>query len=103
MADLGHFAPPSGQPLQRRLNADQGKSVGDLNPDRGVIARLLPAANLAIDANADEPRRKRGTEQQMIDAQPTIAPEVISKVIPEGVDALLGMHPAQRVGPAARE
>jgi hypothetical protein len=88
----------------RRLTTRiDGKSVGNLRPGRGVIARLLPAANFTIDAGTDEPRRKRGTEQQVIDAQPAIAPEVISKEIPEGVDAILGMHPAKRVGPAARE
>lgn len=32
---------------------------------------------------ADEPRRERGAKQQMIDAQPAIAPEVISKVVPK--------------------
>jgi hypothetical protein len=70
---------------------------------RGVIARFLPAANLAIDACTDEPRRKAGAGQKMIDARSAIALEVISKVIPEAIDGLLGMHLAQRVRPAARE
>ena len=48
-----------------------------------------------------ESRGKRRTEQQVIDAQPAIAPIMVAKVIPEGVDALLGMHPAERIGPAA--
>src|SRR5580704_375334 len=36
----------------------------------------------------------------MIDAQASVAPEIISEVVPEGVDALVRMHLAKGIGPA---
>ncbi len=68
-----------------------------------MIACLLPAADFAIDAGADQARSGRRTEKQMIDAQPRVAREIISKVIPKGVDADARIQLAQRIGPAARD
>ena len=64
-----------------------------------MIARLLPTADFAVDARIEEPRLERGTKEQVIDAKPPTAAVVISKEVPEGVDALIGMLLAQRVGP----
>ncbi len=65
-----------------------------------MIARLLPAADLAIDARAHEALGDRWAEKQMIDAQSGIALPGISEVIPKGVDALVRMQLAHRIGPA---
>jgi hypothetical protein len=60
-----------------------------------VIARLLATADFAVDARVEEPRLERGTKEQVVDAKPPIAAVVISKVVPEGVDALIGVLLAQ--------
>ena len=43
------------RPKARRNGAkvDGDQSVGDLHPSRGMVARFVPAAHLAIDACAD--------------------------------------------------
>jgi len=61
-----------------------------------VIARLLATADFAVDARVEEPRLECGTKEQVVvDAKPPIAAVVISKVVPEGVDALIGVLLAQ--------
>ena len=55
-----------------------------------MLARSFPAADLAIDARADQTCRRRA-EKQMIDAWAGIAHPGISEVIPKGVDALIRM------------
>src|SRR5579862_2335458 len=72
-------------------------------PGRRMIAGFFPAANFTIDACADESRRCRWTQQQMIDTQARIARIVVSEIVPKGVDALLRMQLAQRVSPAHRD
>ena len=64
-----------------------------------MVARLLPAAHVPVDAGAHQPSRRRRVEQQVIDAQPGVAPVGIAKVIPVGVDRLVGMHRPQGIGP----
>src|SRR5689334_2272667 len=76
------------------------RSVREFNPDRRVVARLLPAARGAIDAGALETRGERRAEQQVIDAQASVARVGVPEIVPERVDALAGMQRAQRVGPA---
>jgi hypothetical protein len=49
----------------RRRRADR-TGVGELDPDRSVIARLFPAANLAIDTGCHESFRHRRVEQEMV-------------------------------------
>jgi hypothetical protein len=65
-----------------------------------MVARLLPATRLAIDVGRDEAVGDRRAEQQMVDAEPGVAGERVSKVVPERVDPLVRMQRAQRVGPA---
>ncbi len=60
-----------------------------------MIARLLATADFAVDARVEEPRLECGTKEQVVDAKPPIAAVVISKVVPEGVDALIGVLLAQ--------
>jgi len=64
-----------------------------------MIARLLPAADFAIDTGADEARSDRRAEKHMIDAQPGVALIGISEVIPKGVDTLAWMQLTHRIGP----
>ena len=52
---------------------------GELDPDRRMVAGLLPAAHLAIDAGSDEPPGDRGAEQQMVDPQAGVAGEAFRK------------------------
>jgi hypothetical protein len=47
--------------------------IGDLDPDRRMVARLLPAAHVAIDLRVDQAIGDRRTEQQMVNPQPGIA------------------------------
>ena len=54
-----------------------------------MIARLLPAADFAIDARANKARGDGRAEKQMIDAQPGVALIGIPEVIPKGVDKRL--------------
>ena len=42
--------------------------VPQLHPRRGMIARLVPASHGSIDARAQQARRGRRVEQQVIDA-----------------------------------
>lgn len=68
-----------------------------------MIAALFPSAHYNIDLSVDEAFGKRRAEQQMIDAQPGISCKRISKIIPEGVDGLVGMERTERVGPTLFE
>ena len=65
-----------------------------------MIARLLPAADFAIDTGADEARSDRRAEKHVIDAQPGVALIGISEVIPKGVDTLAWMQLTHRIGPS---
>lgn len=55
---------------------------------------------MAIDLGIDQPVGKRRAQQEMVDAQSCIAAIGVPKVIPEGVDRLVRMDLAERVGPA---
>ena len=65
-----------------------------------MVAGLLAGANAAIDAGRLEPFRRRGVEQQMVDADAGIAGEGVAPIIPEGEDRLARMKMADGVGPA---
>src|SRR5689334_7769934 len=78
------------------------RSVRECNPDRRVIARLLPAARGAIDAGAIEARGEGRAQEEVVDAQAGVAHVGVPEIIPERVDALAGMKRPERVGPALR-
>src|SRR5262249_44488947 len=74
-------------------------SVPEVDPRRRVVARPFPAAHVATDARVGHAIGHRRTQQQVIDAKPGVAPVRVTKEIPEGVDRLLGIALADRVGP----
>src|SRR5271166_6449047 len=88
------------RPRSRLTHRGFFRRIRDLNPRRCVVARLLPAPHVAIDARVVQTTRKRPTEEQVIDAQPRIPSPSVPEVIPEGVDALAGMLLAHGIGPA---
>src|SRR4051812_32290648 len=71
----------------------------ELDPDRRMVARLVPPAMLAVDAGTAEPLGERGRQQQEVHAKARVAPECIG-VDPEGVDAFVRMKAPCRVDPA---
>ena len=73
--------------------------VGKLNPDRGVIAALLPAADRDVDLRVNEANAKLRTQQQMIDAQSCVPGKGVAEIIPKRVDSLVRMKRAKGVGP----
>ena len=70
------------------------------HPDRGMIARVLLAAHVAIDPGILQSLGEQRAQQNMIEPQAGVALPPVPHVVPEGVDALVGMERAQRVGPA---
>lgn len=65
-----------------------------------MIAGLLPATHLAINSGLLQSAGERGIQQQMVDAQAGIARPRIPKIVPKGVNPLLGMKLADGIGPA---
>jgi hypothetical protein len=61
------------------------------------------SAGRAIDAGGFQFLREIRAQQQVVDAQAGVAFEGIPPVFPEGIDALLRMFLADRVGPALRD
>ena len=49
------------------------RAVGELDPGRGVVARLVPAAHVPVDAGGDKASRDRATEKKMIEPQARVA------------------------------
>ena len=68
-----------------------------------MIAGVLAAAYVAVHARENKALRQRRTEQKMIDAEPGVAGEGITKILPERIDALAGVELPQGVGPALRD
>src|ERR1700677_4186736 len=79
-----------------------GRRLGlaKLHPRGRVVAGLLPAAYLALDAGGLQAARSRGIQQQVIDAQAGIAPVGIAKKIPERKNRLVRVEKSNRVGPS---
>jgi hypothetical protein len=66
-----------------------------------VIAGMLAAPRRTVDPGRKQTAGNRRAQQQVIDAQPGIAGKRVPEIFPEGVDLLVRMERAQRVGPAA--
>jgi hypothetical protein len=68
-----------------------------------VIAGLLPASRRTVDSGRLERFRQQRAEQRMVNADAGVALERVPPIMPEGVDPLVGMKLAQRVGPPLRD
>src|SRR6516165_7892843 len=84
----------------RVTRAVSAPGVTHLDPGRRMVARLFPAAHVAIDPRLLEPRGERGIEQEMIDAQPGIALIGVTKVVPERIDLRVRVLRANRIRPS---
>ena len=70
---------PASQGLRRR--------IAELDPGRRVVAGLLPAAHVPVDAGGLQAAARRPrAQQQMVDAQAGVAGEGVPQIVPEGVD-----------------
>jgi hypothetical protein len=77
-------------------------SNSQFDPQRRVVAGLLPAARLAVDSGRAERFGEAGAEQRMVDADPGVTLERVPPIVPEGIDALVGEEVPQGVGSALR-
>ena len=68
--------------------------VRQFDPDRGMVARVLPPAHVLVDLRLRQPCRGFGTQQEMVDPQPGVARVGIAKIVPERVDAFARMQMA---------
>ncbi len=59
-----------------------------------------PPPHPLVHPGIDQTRRQFGVQQQMVDTQPRVGLPVLAEVIPEGIDALVRVARAQRIGPA---
>lgn len=64
-----------------------------------MTARVLPP-HMAIDLCLLEMRNQPEADRQVIDTQARVTGVCISKILPEGVEPLIGMQMAKRVGPS---
>ena len=71
-------------------SASSEQSNLEFNPDRRVIAGLLPASRRAVDPGGFESLRESWAQQRMVDPNSGIALERIPPIVPEGVDPLVG-------------
>src|ERR1700733_8027844 len=81
------------------LAAQRGTSIRQFDPCGRVIARVLAPAHLAVNACIDQALQRMTIEQEMVDAEARISLPRISPVIPEGVNAVLGMKLSYGIGP----
>src|SRR5436853_542345 len=65
------------------------------DPDRRVVARLLPAADMPVDLGVRHPSCELRAQQQMVDPESRIAGIGIPEIIPEGIDRLIRVAGAQ--------
>jgi hypothetical protein len=57
--------------------------VGERDPRRRVIARLLPSTDIAIDACAGQAGRQRPAQNEVIDAKARVALERVAQILPQ--------------------
>lgn len=74
--------------------SDNDLVVIEFNPDRRMIAGVLPAARELVDAADMQAFTQGRAEQETIDAQAGVAREGIPEILPERIDPLLGMQQA---------
>src|SRR3981189_2468164 len=69
-------------------------------PDRRVVAGVLLAADVAVDARIFQARGEHRTEQHMVEPQAGVALPSVTHVVPEGIDALVRVLFAECIRPA---
>ncbi|MNE78043.1 hypothetical protein D3C80_1744100 [compost metagenome] len=74
-----------------------------LDPDRRMIAGLGFVAHPGIHARLLQIRAETEVEQQVINTEPGITRPMIAKIVPERVDALLGIQVTNSIDPALRQ
>ena len=74
-----HPAGVSSDGLYRLATARRAPIVGKLDPNRRVIARVLPGPHMALGAGGDQAAGKGRAQQQVIDAQTSVT----GKCVPE--------------------
>ena len=65
------------------LLAGLGTYIGHFNPDRRMIARLLPPAHVAVDLGVGQAPGEAGAEQQVIDPKSGVAQMNVPQIVPE--------------------
>src|SRR4051812_16722393 len=82
----------------RRPGPNRPRSVGEIDHDRCVVARLLTLAGVAVDDRPLRPRRHRTAPEHEIDAHAPPLVEVAGPVVPPRKDAAgVRVLPAEEV------
>lgn len=76
---------------------------GELDPDRGMVAGPVGAADRAVDAGVGQAFGCKSVEQQVVDPQTGVARLGLPEIGPEGPGRIVREALAQGVGPALVE
>lgn len=68
-----------------------------------MVTGPFPPAHLTVDTRIDEAVAQIGAEQKVIEPQPCVARPAHPHIVPECVDALVGMEVTEGVGPATAD
>src|SRR6516164_6766995 len=96
------MSPPRTAPNANPGSSSRLRFLCFLKPDPGrrMVAGAFFAADRAVDARTVQACRQLWAEQQMVEAKPGVTFEAVTHIVPEGVDALVRVPLAQRIGPA---
>jgi hypothetical protein len=92
--------PPGAVGKRRTISPD---SCDHIDPGGRMIAGMGLATNPGVDTSGAEVLGKPFVDQQVINPQPAISFPVLTEVIPEGVDRLVGMQRSDSIHPALIE
>ncbi len=67
-----------------------------------MVTGVWKVAHPNINRCIPKTQGKRWTEQEMVNPQTVVGAAVSANIIPVGVNALVAVHAAQRVGPSLR-
>src|SRR5262249_40570542 len=84
--------------LSNRLSTSC-RSIAKQNPRWGVIARTFNPADFTIDTRIYKALCGFRVQEQMIDAETSIAFPPVSSVVPKSVHRRIGMHGADGINP----
>src|SRR5437764_6051497 len=63
-----------------------GDGISKFDPYRRVIARMVAAAYVSVNAGSNQAAGYRRAQQQMVDTQPGVAGKGVPEMFPDGVD-----------------